>query len=800
MGAAGVGVGPDSAKMAGSSANVAAAQRQALQPSETERLQDVLRRRTFQREESAEEKQRREQAAQMGGLTSLQTRVQELVLAHMSAVTPPTAAAYTPDSGKIGVLYPTLTVPDKSELVSILIRHGKGEATSADFVTAARILGITDIAQVGPKLTELLNTTNTEISTAGVAAVGNRLLITEGALTKLGTSSEELAGILGITSAQVLDLTTDELVGQINNLADKEYSRVEALRRIISDPNVGAAERQAAQEQLIGLGYAGVTAAESDIGRLTAELENANTVTINGETLSVSEVLSDTFLSGLIKDYLDNPTGAAAKYINSTSALSGFKSFIDNNKSALTLVTSAMAEDITAFTGIQTTTASLRNNPATGTSLSDQTASDLGIKPTGFVDEVPTPPPVVAYINAGNDRDGAVSTSLDKISKIEGPSDYGGIMAGIRDATQDELQSSGFLDDSDEYASYVTTIHSLNNSSSQSQEQVLESIFGDNFNIPQLEDELKRIRNLQKAGLITDTDSIINLLDSDNDGKLDSPDKLKAAFLGRISKDGRPMTIKEMLAAGTKVSELNNTIKDMVAGRNKLTDTLTDPPDGMTPVQWSSFSKVFSDKESPGILDDIEVSRLGNDTSITYVDLEALSKLPGASKSTALKDLIKTKRTAWVQGIAKTGLDAMRSAPKENRYGSDRTINDMWQAAASSTLSLLNKAYEDASSDIDKSYINSYRTQFIKEQKEKLYWSLKQELNDIERVRRSLRPEANREVELSSGISISGSPRKSRNALRDADRDYDNTIRRYYRYADSLGITGSLGVKHPDSR
>jgi hypothetical protein len=234
----------------------------------------------------------------------------------------------------------------------------------------------------------------------------------------------------------------------------------------------------------------------------------------------------------------------------------------------------------------------------------------------------------------------------------------------------------------------------------------------------------------------------------------------------------------------------------MVNGRKKLTTTLTDTPSGMTPTQWSSFSKVFSD----GTLDNTEVSALGNDTSITYVDLEALSKLPGASNNTALRDLIKTKRTAWVTGIAQTGLDAMKAVPKENRYGSDRTINDSWEAAASSTLALLNKAYEDASSDVDKSYINSYRIDFINRQKEMLQWSLGQELRDIERIRAQLRPGADREVEAGSRINISGSPRASRNALRDADRDYDNAIRRYYRYANSLGITGSLGANHPDRR
>jgi hypothetical protein len=775
--------------MAGSSANMAAAQRQALQPSETQRLQDVLRTRTLAREETTAEEAARQKAAGVSGLSSLQERVQQLVLAQLNNITPPTTAVYTPDSSKITTLYPTITGTDKSDLVAILTRHGSGKATSTDFTDAARILGITDIANVNSKLTELLNTTNTEVGTAGAAAVGDKLFITEEALVQMGTSSEELAGILGMTAAQILDLTTDELVGQINNLAAKEYSRAEALRRIISDPNVGAAERQAAQEQLIGLGYAGVSATESDIGKLTAELEDANSVTINGETLSVSEVLADSFLSSLIKDYLQNPTGDAAEYINSTPGLSGFKAFIDANRTALAATTAAMAADVTAFAGIQTDTAALRNNPKTGTGLSDQTAADMGIGDTGFVDAVPVAPPVVAYINDGKDADGTITTSLNNIAAIDGAADTGGIMAGIKIATQDELQASGFIDNADDYANYVTKISALNNSSPQSQEQVLESIFGDNFDIQGLEAELTKIRNFQRAGLLTSADPIMDLLDADRDGKLDSPDKLKAAFLAKISKDGRPMTIKEMLAGGTNVTTLNQTIKDMINGRTNLKRSSTESPRDQdnkplfTPTQWDTFSARLED----GVFDDADVYKLKDET---YVDLEALSKLPGASNNTALKDLIKTKRREWVTGIAQAGLDAMKAVPKENRYGSDRTINDSWEAAASSTLALLNKAYEDASSDVDKSYINSYRIDFINRQKEMLQWSLGQELRDIERIRAQLRGRLDKHRDV----------RSYKNALRDADRDYDNAIRRYYRYANSLGITGSLGANHPDRR
>jgi hypothetical protein len=745
------------------------------------------------REETTPEGIARQKAASVSGLSSLQERVQQLVLAKLNNIAPPTAAVYTPDSSKIATQYPAITPDNKAKLVGILIRHGAGNATSTDLMDAAAILGITDMASVGSKLTELLNTTNTEIGTAGAAAIGDKLVITEDDLVQMGTSSDQLAGILGMTKEQILDLTTDELVGQINNLVSSQYSRAESLRRIISDPNVGAAERQAAQEQLIGLGEAGVSATESDMGRLNAELENANSVTINGETLSVSEILADSFLSSLIKDYLQNPTGDAAEYINSTPGLSGFKAFIDANRTALATTAAAMAADVTGFAGIQTATAALKNNPKTGTGLSDQTASDMGIGTTGFVDAVPVAPPVVAYINAGKDADGTITTSLNNIAAIDGAADTGGIMAGIKIATQDELQSSGFIDNADDYANYVTKISALNNSSPQSPEQVLESIFGDNFDIPGLEDELKRIRNFQKSGLITTVDPVMDLLDADRDGKLDSPDKLKAAFLAKISKDGRPMTIKEMVAGNTTVTKLNDIIEGLRAGRKKLTTTLTDTPSGMNATQWSSFSKVFSD----GTLDDTEVSALGNDTSITYVDLEALSKLPGASNNTALRDLIKTKRKTWAKGIAQIGMDGMKAA----QIGSDAYVT-----SAKSALDALNDAWKNGS-DNEQTAASSYRVELSNEIRNNLETSGIQELAAIDAIRISIRQES--VGELSGGMSgtisrqdsISTGERNRRNRMRDADRDYDITIRKYYNHFNSLGMpVPRTFPKNPDRR
>ena len=684
MGAAGLGLGPDSAKMAGSSANMAAAQRQALQPSETDRLQDVLRTRTLAREETTPEGIARQKAASVSGLSSLQERVQQLVLAQMSQVTPPTTAAYTPDSSKITTLYPNITGTVKNKLVEILTRHGAGKANSAefssDFSDAATILGITDITQVGPKLTELLKTTGAEIGGAGAAAIGDKLFITREALIQMGTSASELAGILGKEEDDILKLTTDELVGQINNLAAKEYSRAEALRQIISDPNVGAAERQAAQEQLIGLGYAGVSAVESDMGRLNAELENANSVTINGETLSVSEILADSFLSSLIKDYLDNSTGDAAEYINSTPGLSGFKAFIDANRTALAATTVEMAADVTAFAGIQTATAALKTNPKTGTGLSDQTAADMGIGVKGFVDAVPVAPPVVAYINDGKDADGTITTSLNNIAAIDGAADTGGIMAGIKVATQDELQASGFIDNADDYANYVTKISALNNSSPQSQEQVLESIFGDNFDIPGLEAELTKIRNFQKSGLITTVDPVMDLLDADRDGKLDSPDKLKAAFLGKISKDGRPMTIQEILAGGpgVTVATLNKTIKDMIDGKKNITSQLAGEivngkPSSPNANLIRTYGSIFED----GTIDSEELEVLKN---APIADMEKLIGL-NVTGSASLSDILKNKALQEANDIRASAevniTDAEMDAKFDNPYVGLNTMMDV---------------------------------------------------------------------------------------------------------------------------
>lgn len=679
MGAAGLGVGADSLKMAGSSANVAAAQRQALQPSETERLQDVLRRRTLAREETAEERAKRGQAAGLQGLSSLQTRVQELADAmyNAAAMAPGATVVFTVDSKKLADKTRNLTTAQVDSLKTIIEAYAAGNATSTQLNEAATILNITDENELKSKLREFITDVGTRIGEEAGKAIGNEALITEDALAKMGMSSQQVGGILGIPPAQVLTMTTYDLVNRIDTLKQSEFSRVDALRRIVADPNVGAAERQAAQEQLIGMGYAGVTAAEASVQRLSDEIEDANTITIGGKTVSVSEALSDPFISKLISDYIKDPTGPVAQEID--SKYPGLKAFILANKDALAATATAMDEDINNFIEIQADAAALRNGPA-GTQLNDQASQDLGISVTGLVDAVPLGPPIVNYLNNADPTTdtnaSTVLTNINNIAAIGGAADFGGVMAGIRTATEAELRSSGFIDDSDEYYNYVKTITALNYASANSQESVLDAIFGDNLDIKGLEEQIKQARNYQRAGLLAEVDPLVDILDADNDGKLDSADKIKAAFLNKMSQNGEPMTIQEILAANQTVKGLNKVVTDLVAGKTNIKNSNEGPQGSFL----NKFGKYFSDGTG---LDAKEMEEIKADAAISLTELERLLTIE--PQNTGLKNLIESRRDESINklfdGDADGGLTvtAQYSQPGESTTTNLFGVRNLWR-------------------------------------------------------------------------------------------------------------------------
>lgn len=731
MGAAGLGVGADSLKMAGSRANVAAAQRQALQPSETERLQDVLRRTSFQREETAEEKTKREQAARLGGLTSLQGRVQDLMVNQYKAVKAVDEANALPliTADSIGKIHPELSSTQRSRLAEILQDISNKEAPAGMTITDAYIeaydiLGIKGTDRATPKtITDLIAGATQSIGEAAAAGIENTLIITEDALSAMGTSSAELAPILGMTPDALLKLTTDELVTRVNNTKQDQFSRVEALRRIVSDPNVGAAERQAAQEQLIGLGYAGVSATEAGVQRLTDEIDDANTVTIGGQTVSVSEALSDKFISGFIKSYLD---GDAATRDQMAEEYPQLVQFINTNKDALQTLANQMDTSITDFFKLQDDARKI-GNVAGGNKLNDDVLSDWGLPTstnTAFVSELPTSPPILSYLDAATTNPVQVQTitqDLNAIASLEG-NDYGGVMAAIKDSSIEDLKAIGFTDNSTAYTDYVSTVRLVVNSDTE--ESILSAIFGD-MDYKSIKDELATIRNYEKLGLLKEVDPIIDILDANKDGKIDEPADIKQAFLSMTAKDGRPLTVKEILAAGKKVNDpgFNPTsIRDRLTGLKRKVDGSDTTTPGI------KFKEYFKD----GVFDDKDIAALeakGLDFNTKIDTIEELMKtgVPGTDSLRSILDQAIDRRITEL--VDSTGLNIRSGAKAATVSWNEDSINK-WTAARNAynriinggglPQSLVNKLKEELDSiqsNISKAATEEYNTKKAEEEK-----------------------------------------------------------------------------------
>lgn len=687
FGAAGIGVGPDSAKMAGSSANLAAAQRQALQPSETERLQDVLRRRSLQRGETTEEKTKREQAQKLGGLTSLQGRVQELMDAQLNTISSTTAAQALPliTPASVGKIHPELSVAQRNRLAEILQDISDGTApagqTMADaYIEAYEILGIKGTDKGTKKtITDLIAASTQSIGEAAAAGIGNNLIVTEASLQQMGTSSAELAPILGMTPDELLKLSTDELVLRVNNTRQSQFSTVESLRRIVSDPNVGAAERQAAQEQLVALGYAGVSSTEAGVQRLTDEIEDANTVTVGGKTISVSEALSDKFISGFIKTYLEGDMATrdemADKYKNLVT-------FINQNKDALQDLANNLDTSITDFFTMQDNARKM-GKVAGGNTLNDDVMKDWGLPTstnTAFVSALPAPPPILNYLDSPTTDPAQVQTitqSLNNIAALDA-TDYGGVMTSIRESSEQELKDVGFTDNSNIYSDYVTTIRLVNNADTD--QGILSAIFGD-MDYQSITNELEAIRSYQKLGLLKDVDPIIDILDANKDGKIDKASDIKAAFLNMTGKDGRPLTVKEILQAGKKVNDKGLNPAELRKRFLELKRRV-DGSDTTTPgIQFKEFFKdgVFDAKD----IASLEAKGLDFNTKISTIEKLMATNVPGTESLKAVLD----------QAVDSRATELLDSISPNIRGGAKSAVVS-WNSASRETWTAARKAYQ----------------------------------------------------------------------------------------------------------
>jgi hypothetical protein len=568
-----LGANPDVAKMAGSSSSLITALRQSVKDEDD--LQTASRTQQARKVQTDEERAQQQKGREFGGLGSLDSRVEELrasILAGSGQASAPQALAVN-HQAVASALPPGSSPETQSQAVQLLAKIGEGTATSGDLLAAARLFGISSVADLptlekqlrGAFLSQSEQAANTiATSTADQITVGT---LTPEQFATLGFEQgpDELAQLLGITPEQLQQLTVKQLGESVRGLQSKEFLDVQQLQAVLSDPMASRAEKEQARRLLQEAGAVGTRASESDFDSLAKQVEDANTVEFAGESYTTEELLADSFLSSLVKDYLENPAEAARlKQLEPD-----FAAFIERNKAALEKAAQELDGDIQQFAAVQKANQEAARLP-TGQSLSDRTMSALYSDWGQLRDSAYEEKPLLGVL-----KNQAVPEPL-RVELAQGLETIANLDSGtareLADMGLPELQAVGATEPGalKNYTDYVQQIRTI-------QELGPEAIWEAAFSPEErqaMEKMLQTAGEADASGLVSPpADGLVASLK----GKTDDPRAVyQAVMQGLTGGSNRPLSLREMLQGGVRAGNLPTVSKALENDRRALDQSTND--------------------------------------------------------------------------------------------------------------------------------------------------------------------------------------------------------------------------------
>lgn len=298
---AAIGVSPDQAKMLGTKAQKIPALRGMIQGERD--LATRTRLAGPRTAATAEEKAKLEEAQQAQGLGGLQGRVQQLAQQKLQAGVQ-AAGQQLQAQGAAGLS----TTGAQADIQPILDRIKANPNDQQALAELTNKLNLKPGELTEEKLSSLLGGQNQLAGATAAQAAGNQVQTSE-LPPDVQTAAQQLL------DKDVAGLTLDQLLDEINQEVQREYSQTSGLEAKLSDPYLGPAERAEARQQLRDAGAVGVRAAETDVDKLADTLQRADTIQFNGQDIPVEQMLADDHVAGVVANYLQDPNSDLSKML-----------------------------------------------------------------------------------------------------------------------------------------------------------------------------------------------------------------------------------------------------------------------------------------------------------------------------------------------------------------------------------------------------------------------------------------------------------------------------------------------------
>jgi hypothetical protein len=355
--AAALGANPHQVKMQGSPAQVQSAIQQASAPQD--QLATQVRQTQARSQTTDQEAQGKQKSADMQDLGGLGDRVSKFIDTQRQKL----AATQVKATDVQGAAPTGYTLPADPNAIAAIKDAAKALLANPQdmnsLLTLNKSLGkSTDQTITSEELQQLYEDSTSTLSRSGAQAVQDKLQVEDLVGQQgFGYDLPTLSHLLNVPQDQLAKFSVTQLRQAIDAEQKQEFSKSSQLGQQAQSNVLGSAEKAQAASLGRETSATGVRASEADFAHMDQQIQNADQVQFGGQTYQVDQLLKDDTISGIIKQYLDNPNSAASKQLAQSEP--GLLQFITKNQAVLKDASDALGAGAQAFQGIQTSNTAL---------------------------------------------------------------------------------------------------------------------------------------------------------------------------------------------------------------------------------------------------------------------------------------------------------------------------------------------------------------------------------------------------------------------------------------------------------
>lgn len=524
LGTAAVGGTPKQQDMAGSSAQKQAALNIAQQPSQNlaaaERTQQVRTQADQSEQAEMNKSQALKDLGQVGDRVGDLINAQKAKLEAAAGTTPVAVQGATTIQNAAGA---NLTSDQATAIQPALAALRANPNDMNAMLQVNQALGYDANTQLSPdQINSLYQNSNDAIAAAGANTAQSNATVNDLIQNGLPYTTDQLSQLLGVPADQVATMNVGQIRDTVNKLMADEFSKTSGLQQKAQSGELGTAERALAQQGAREASATGLRSSEADVQNLKQSLDRGDTVSFNGQQMTVEQALSNDNISKTISDYLNAAPGSPerAQLDKSEPQLSDF---INKNQAVLSDAADKLKAGATQFSTIQT-----NNKQAVESVLPpDVVPADVlkalvpqyGEMSASQLD--PSQVPILAAAQNLSDADKKqYANSITNMTQ-----QFPEVTDQLKGLSADQIQQLGLNDPNGKWSTYVQQAQDYKQLQSASNvDDIITKLYGTDANFQQ---DLAQNQSNIILGVGHHNPSL-DTIDANHDGQVDTLDQIKS--------------------------------------------------------------------------------------------------------------------------------------------------------------------------------------------------------------------------------------------------------------------------------